>query len=84
MALGCTVRELLHGIESKELAEWQAYYNLEPWGEERADLRAGIVASTIANVFRGKGSPPKKPKDFMPDFKGTGLVSRVKEAFSRF
>lgn len=32
---------------------------------ERADLRAGIIASTIANVFRGKGGA-FKPQDFMP------------------
>jgi hypothetical protein len=38
-------RAVLH-----ELAEWAAYYQCEPFGEERADLRAGIVASVIANV----------------------------------
>ena len=53
---------------SRQFAEWQAYYQVEPWGEERADLRAGIVASTIANVNRGKGQKPFKPSDFMPDF----------------
>ena len=53
--------------DSREFAEWQAYYELEPWGEERADLRAGIVASTIANVNRGKGKS-FKPGDFMPEF----------------
>ena len=28
-----------------------AYFGLEPWGEYRADLRSGIVASTIAQIF---------------------------------
>lgn len=45
-----------------------AYARLEPFGEERADLRAGIVAATIANVFRGEGSPEYKPHQFMPSF----------------
>lgn len=49
---------------------WRQYYQLEPFGEERADLRAGIVASTIANVNRDtkRRSKPFAPSDFMPDF----------------
>lgn len=52
---------------------WAAYYELEPWGEVRGDLRAGIVASVIANVNRDpkKKGQPFKPTDFMPDYDGT-------------
>jgi hypothetical protein len=50
-------------------AEWIAYYNLEPWGEERADWRAGMVAATIANAHRDpKKHAPFRPADFMPRF----------------
>lgn len=66
-----TVRELLERIDSRELSEWIAYYELEPWGEERADLRAGIVAATVVNSRpRDKRNPGKtyKPEDFMPKF----------------
>ena len=60
---------LLTEMSSLQLAEWLAFFQLEPWGEERADLRAGIIASTIANVNR---SPKRKkayePKEFMPQF----------------
>jgi len=63
-----TVSELLHRISSRELTEWQAYYGVEPFGEDRADLRAGIVASTVANVFRKSGTSPYKAQDFMPRF----------------
>lgn len=62
--------ELLARISSRELSEWMAYFELDPFGQERADLRAGIVASTVANTARD----PKKrrrqwmPKDFMPQF----------------
>jgi len=55
-------------ISSREFAEWIAYSTIEPFGEERADLRAGIIASVIANVNRGKGHAPYKPRDFMPTF----------------
>jgi hypothetical protein len=38
-------------------------------GEERADLRAGILAATIVNCTpRKKGAKPARPGDFMPDF----------------
>lgn len=49
--------------------EWQTYATIEPFGDERADLRAGIVASTIANCLaRKKGRPAFRPADFMPLF----------------
>ncbi len=45
-----------------------AYYELDPWGEERADLRSGIVSAVIANVHRDAKKQPKpyQPTDFMP------------------
>ena len=49
--------------------EWMDYASRNPFGEERADLRAGIIAATIANANRGKGSKRFKPSDFMPQFK---------------
>lgn len=47
---------------------WQAAYALDPWGEDRADLRAGIVAALTANIHRGSEVQPFKPSDFMPQF----------------
>ncbi len=70
LALGMPVGELLNRISSQELTEWMAYYALEPFGEERADLRAGIVASTVANTARDpkKRARPYRPQEFMPTF----------------
>jgi hypothetical protein len=47
-----------------------AFYRIEPWGPERADLNAGIIASTIANCHRDstKRPEPFAPADFMPKF----------------
>lgn len=72
-----TVAELLSRISSRELSEWMVYYELEPFGEERADLRAGIVASTVANVNRDpkKQKKPFAAQDFMPKFEGGGRGS---------
>ena len=60
--------ELLARISSRELTEWMQYYELEPFGEERADLHAAIVAATVANSNRRKGKRAFKPADFMPRF----------------
>ena len=60
------MRELQLRLNSREFAEWLAYYNLEPWGEERADLRAGIIAATVANAAPGRRGRTFQPKDFMP------------------
>lgn len=72
MALGYTVRELLSRIDSKELAEWQAYDSIDPFGEMRADLRAGIIASASLAPHMKKGKKPPKPADFIPTFRPAG------------
>ncbi|CAJ8906256.1 Uncharacterised protein [Burkholderia pseudomallei] len=61
-----TVRQLLANIDSKELTEWLAYDRMEPIGEFRADLRAGIIAATMANYGGRDIRVPRKPSDFMP------------------
>lgn len=63
--MGMTVGELRQRMSAAELQSWIAYSRVEPIGEYRGDLRAGVIASTIANVNRGKNSPVKSPKDFM-------------------
>lgn len=64
-----TVAELLSRVSSRELTQWMIFYQTEPFGSE-ADLYGfAIVASTIANVHRGKGKKAYSPDDFMPKFK---------------
>lgn len=65
-----TVRELLSTIGSDELAEWMAYYDLEPWGGARGDLQAGIVASVMCNLRRDRRVRPTPfaPADFLLKF----------------
>lgn len=48
-----------------QMAEWEAFYALEPWGGLRDDARAGRVAAAIVNniPFRGRGARPLKPDD---------------------
>lgn len=49
-----------------EMHRWMAYEAVEPFLSTRVDLAGGIVASIVANVNRGKGSPAFDPLDFMP------------------
>ena len=59
---------MLNEMSGEQLSEWLAYARIEPWGEERADLRAGIVAATTANCHRSSRTKAFKPDDFMPKF----------------
>ena len=56
-----------------------AYYRIDPFGEERADLRAGMLASVLVNLKKRKGETPAQPKDFMLKFGSDEKPSRRPE-----
>jgi len=66
LSLGMTVRQLLQSIDSHELSEWHAYYEIEHFGETW--YQTGMIASTVANSVRDpkKKKKPYSPSDFMP------------------
>ena len=53
---------------------WQAYYAIDPWGDEFTDYRFGTVAATIAQV---NGNSKTKASDFFPD-RNTSKASNTK------
>ena len=59
---------MLSRMSARELAEWRAFDAVEPIGEPRADLRAGIIASLVWNA---NWTSRKTPFDFMPYAAGT-------------
>ena len=59
---------MLSRVDARDLLEWQAEYNLTPWGEARADLSAGMLGARILNAFGVK--PTANPIDFVPNFDG--------------
>lgn len=63
-----TVRELLARVDSRELTEWAAFFDVEPWGCAEEDWRMGTVAAVIANVNRDAKKYPKpfEASDFAP------------------
>lgn len=52
-------------MPASELTEWMAFYRLEPFGVERDNYHAGLIASLLYNVHRGKKNSPMSPDDFM-------------------
>lgn len=41
------------------------YYAVEPFGAYRDNLHAAIIASTLANIHRGKNKPASRMTDFL-------------------
>jgi hypothetical protein len=84
-----TVEEMLGRITSRELTEWQAFYSIEPFGEERAEMRNGMLIASMANLWRGKDTRPYRPEDFMlfrerVEPSPAGLKDKILAAFSAF
>jgi hypothetical protein len=66
------VRELLQSASAQELTDWAAYERLTGPLDlgHRADVHAGIIAATVANVMRARGSRRFTPEDFVPPWGG--------------
>lgn len=62
-----------------QLTAWQAFYQISPFGDYRGDIQAGVIASTLANTFRGKGETPRKIEDFIPFRKNRSTVISEEE-----
>lgn len=72
MALGKAHPDhLLAELTWPQMAEWLAFGALEPIGDYRADVRAGVIAATLANVHRGRNQKAFVPSDFMPFYPRT-------------
>jgi len=69
-------------MTSKELTEWKAFYELEPFGRTAEDMRGGILASLLANIHRDpkKRSKPYLAMDFMPDYDGSRKPAPKKQS----
>lgn len=78
--MGCSVRELLERIDSRELTEWEAFERLEgPIGDARLDQLFAALQATIANVNRSKKSKAYEPQQFLPRW---GIAKRSDEPSS--
>lgn len=63
------VKRIFRELTAKEFFEWQAYAELEPFDEVRADLRAALIAQIIANTMgRAEGQDAYTLDDFTLKF----------------
>lgn len=69
MALGIPRGEMLRRMDSAELTEWMAFYQVEPFGWDAHAVGHAITAATVANANRGKGKKPARVEDFIPKWK---------------
>lgn len=61
---------MLEEMPWRVFVRWQQYNEVEPFGEDRADLRAAIIAWTMATVMTDKKHRRKLTlESFMPTFK---------------
>ncbi len=61
---------MLDTMTIRQLREWFAYSELEPFGEERADYRSAQICAMIANSVRDKKRKPTayKVEEFLLRF----------------
>lgn len=54
-------------MTSSELSEWMAYDRIEPIGDIRGDIQAGVIASTLSNLMgKRRDGRASEPYDFLP------------------
>ena len=89
MTLGIPYNEIGERISAAELALYRCYYRLEPWGEERADVRVASQTSFIASAtgVTKQGGERFSTEDFMlfrdkPEAEeSTGELPGLRDAF---
>ena len=61
-------RYLLRQLNSRDVAEWIAYANIEPFGAPQDELLHGMrcAIAVNGNPYRRDGEPPAEVTDFMP------------------
>lgn len=67
-----TLGQLETTLDAAEYDRWMEFWSVEGFGEGKADLRAGIIAATIANCHRGRSVRAFTAQDFMPMVKKPG------------
>jgi hypothetical protein len=71
----------VEAFSSREVAEWRAYASIEPFGEERADLRARGLVFKQQTTALPQLSPPSSPP---PREAAADMDARIKAGMSRF
>lgn len=63
-----------------EFEEWFKYYHEQPFGSKRDNMHAAVIAATLVNMFRAKGSKAINWKDFLFVHEGEHRESALESA----
>lgn len=74
---------MLSTMTSRQMAEWQALWQIEPFGEYREDWRWACLMALIANMMRGEKDDPVQPSDFLSLLDPTGETEAPPSAAER-
>lgn len=62
------MEELTATLSHRELLEWIAFYEREPWADRRLDVLFASLMALTANLHRRKGGKRVKVEDLVPDW----------------
>lgn len=68
-------RHLIKYLSSKDIADWMAYYVIEPFGAMHNEEIGGTISATIANSHRGKDQAAFTETDFMLHYVAPEMTS---------
>lgn len=71
----------MNQVTWEQYAGWQRYFELDPFAEERADLRAAQICWMLAEINRDRKRHPRpyKLEDFVLKFESTRRVRKSEE-----
>lgn len=61
---------MLAGAPPEMLDRWMAYYQVEPFGQARGDLQAGMICASLHNIAMAKAGEvgDRSPGDYLLKF----------------
>lgn len=76
------MKELKNSLSSYEYQQWIAYYEVEPFGFDIENARSGVIASTMANIWRSEKN--KKHYSWLDFFPGSKIQKSWKDLVAIF
>lgn len=70
-------------LTSRQLAEWMAAYNIEPFGEDLTRMTIAKMAATLVNQRRSRGTDPIEEDYFLPAKRPRQSIEEMKLALRR-
>ena len=60
-------------MTAEDMALWEAFYFIHPWGEAREDVRFAMLLAQQANMHRDEKKPPYPLDDFLPKYEEAAM-----------